>query len=181
MEEKRSQPNHKILGVNHEVVDEATASPLTSFTVRQKQVSCFVDLTPLVKENELNYVRLRYNEYLLQCGNGPFNLDSNLDQRQEQVKDGEHDISRLKDELKKTEAERRTSENKLTREAEGHQKRANELEVDVESLRAEIAELKDGGVGAGARQQIAQEVDGALLELGRLENDVELRRKRLQV
>lgn len=181
MEENRSNPDHKVPGVDHEEVDEAKTSPPTNFTMSKKHVTCCVDLTPLVKEDELNYVRLRYNEFLLQCVSGPFDLDSNLDQRHEQVKNGEHDICRLRDEIDRTEAERRNSEQKLAHVADGHQQRVNELESDVASLRAEMAQLKDGGVGAGVRQQIMKEVDGALFELGQLESGVELRRKRLQV
>lgn len=184
MEENPPNPDHhEVLGarlLNQETVEKAKSTPPTDF-VSQKHVSCFVDLTPLVQEHELNYVRLRYNEYLLQCVSGPFDLDSNLDQRQQQVEHGEHEISRLKDEIEKTEAERRNSEQTLSQEAHGHQQKANELESDVASLREEIAILREGGIGAGTRRQIMDEVDGALFELGQLENDVELRRKMLQV
>jgi peptidoglycan hydrolase CwlO-like protein len=159
-----------------ETVDKAKHSSPEDFA-NYKHISCFIDLSALVKEDELNYVRLRYNEYLLQCVSGPFDLDSNLDSRQEQMNDKASEISQLKDEIEQTKATRRNSE----QEVFNHQLLVDQLEREIEGLRHEITRLKDGCLGAEERQKIMDDVDEALQGLEVLESGSDLRRQKLQV
>jgi len=182
--ENETVPDHVVLGarlLSHEVVEVAKASNPTDF-INHRHITCCVDLSPLVKDEELNFLRLRYNEYLLQCMSEPFDLDSNLDRRQGEMETREREILNLKEEMERAETERRNSGQLLAQEAKDHQQTVDRLEKEVAALRREISALKEGGgVGPGMRRKIKEEVDGALHDLEQLESDFELKRKKLKV
>jgi SMC interacting uncharacterized protein involved in chromosome segregation len=181
--EEHQTPDPEVLGtrvLSHDAVEAARKSEPTDY-VSARHITCRVDLSPLTKQEELNFLRLRYNEYILQCVSGPFDVDKNLDERQEEMANTKGEIDRLKREIEHAEMERRNSGQMLEQEALDHQQTVDQLEKEVAALRKEIMMLKGGGIGAGMRRKIMEEVDGALQELDHLESELGERTRRLQV
>ncbi|CAB3380176.1 Hypothetical predicted protein [Cloeon dipterum] len=151
--------------------------------INRKHISCNVDLSPLVKEEELNYLRLRYNEYLLQYATGPVNLENlqvHLGQREEEAGAKELELEALRDEMAKADMERRHSTGLLAQEAQEHHLQVARLEQEMQELRNEIRRLQEGGFGAGALKQMNVELDCAIHELEHLEFDVDQRLQNIE-
>ncbi|XP_059474857.1 myosin-9-like [Neocloeon triangulifer] len=177
--EPKEIPNPDAIGakvLSRETILETIKNGPVDF-INRRHITCNVDLSPLVKEEEMNYLRLRYNEYLLQMTSGPVDLSevqTNLGQRQEEAEAKEKELQRLRDEMHTAEEERRNSAELLSNEAQEHRRQVQQLEEEIEGLGREIGQLKEG-CGAGARRQMQTEVDGTFKDLEHLEGEVELK------